>query len=349
MLSELLLVLSGHPSSFFQPSPPDRPTTLKIAPALSRHLHPGEEQSLNTLARLAFQYTRIRDWARDIQSAGRQAILDETLRTSSNSKGKGKALEPPDTYLATLAGGILDILRDYEVLIVSVETELLNLDGGLVQDEAGFVPLSILLVRFSPWQATLSALNDLVNTLSNSTTAKATTPGATATATHTPGQLLGRLSDLTNNGNARLRDMFKYLYASVLRLFLMHLVTFLLSGIVPLVSTPTSPSIAIDNGADPLSPQHRAYVLNTDLIPDGISAETRESILYVGRVAATLKREGRVLPKTIVDDLRREIMGVKELDDGLERAVHRAREEVGEWLWKNVLTGPQVVDALESL
>lgn len=355
MLSELLLVLSGHPSSFFQPSPADRPTTLMVVPALSQHLHPGEEQSLNTLARLAFQYTRIRDWARNIQTAGRQAILDETLRTTSKSKdkGKGKASEPPDTYLATLAGGVLDILRDYEVLIVSIETEVLNLDGGLVQDEAGFVPLSILLARFSPWQATLSALNDLVNTLSNSalapTPASNATATATATATHTPGQLLGRLSDLTNNGNARLRDMFQYLYASVLRLFLMHLVTFLLSGIVPIVSTPTSPSIAIDNGPDPLSPQHRAYVLNTDLIPDGISAETRESILYVGRVAATLKREGRVLPKTMVDDLRSEIMGVEELDDGLERAVHRAREEVGEWLWKNVLTGPQVVDALESL
>lgn len=332
MLSELLLVLFGHPSSFFHPSPAERPTTLRVASTLSRHLHPGEEQSLNTLAQLASQYIRIRDWARDIQTAGRRAIMDETLRTS---KGKGKASEPPDTYLATLAGSILDILRDYELLIVEIETEILQLDGGLVQDESGFVPLSILLARFSPWQATLSALSDLVNKLEKST--------------HTPGQLLGRLRDLTNNGNTRLRDMFQYLYGSVLRLFLMHLVAFLLSGIVPLVSTPTSPSIAIDDGADPLSPQHRAYVLNPDLIPDGISSETRESILYVGRVAATLKREGRVLPSTMMDDLRREIMGVTELDDGLERAIHRAREEIGEWLWKNVLTGPQVVDALESL
>ena len=51
----------------------------------------------------------------------------------------------------------------------------------------------------------------------------------------------------------------------------------------------------------------------------------------------------------MVDDLRREVMAVKELDDGLDRAIQRAREEVGEWLWKHVLTGPQVVEALESL
>lgn len=336
MLSELLLVMSGHSSSFFGPYPPDKPTTLRVAPTLAQHLHPGEEQSLNTLAQLAFQYSTIDTWAKGVQTAARDAIIHETLHTQASIKGKGKATEPPDTYMATLAGSILDILREYEVLIVEVETDILRLDGGLVQDESGFVPLSILLSKFSPWQATLGALYDLVNTLSSS-------------SGWTPGVLLGRLSDLTNNGNTRLQQVFQALYAGVLRLFLMHLTTFLLSGIVPVISTPISPSIAIDSGPDPLSPQHRAYTLNNDLIPIKINLETRGSILYVGRVAATLKREGRSLPRIMVDDLRREVMSVKELDDDLERAIHRAREEVGEWLWKNVLTGPQVVDALESL
>lgn len=334
MLSELLLVLAGHPSSFFTPWPPSKSTTLRVAPTLAEHLHPGEEQALNTLGQLAFQYTHIRDWARRIQQQGREAILDETLR-----KGKGRATDETDTYMATLASSLLDVLREYELLVVELESDILRLDGGTVQDEAGFVPLSILLAKFSPWQSVLAALADLVDSLAR----------PIAGTSWTPGRMLSHLGGLINNGNARLREVFQQLYTALLRLFLTHLVTFLLSGIVPAISTPTSPSIALDTGPDPLSPQHRSYKLNADLFPAEVGVETQGSILYVGRVAATLKREKRSLPRTMIDDLRQEILKVDTLDDGLERAIRRAREEVGEWLWKHVLTGPQVIDALESL
>jgi gamma-tubulin complex component 4 len=330
MLAEVLLVLAGHPSSFFIPYPAEEPESLKIAPTLSRHLHPGEEQALNQLAQLAFHYTTIRTWARNIQERGRQGVLAEALR-----KGKGKAVEVPDAYTSTLAGSILDVLQDYELLLIQVETDVLRLDEGVAQDELGYVPLSILLAKFSAWQGTLGSLKTLVDKLSSSEL--------------TPGQLLDHLVRLSDNGNTRLSDMYRSLYRSLLRLFLTYMVTFLLSGIAPTVSTPTSPSIAIDAGTDPLSPQHRVYTLNTDLFPESIASETRESILYVGRVASTLKREGRSLPKVMVDDLRRLIMSVEELDDELERAIQRTREEAGEWLWKHVLTGPQVAEALKSL
>jgi hypothetical protein len=330
MLAEVLLVLAGHPSSFFVPTPAERPTALKVSHALSRHLHPGEEQALNQLAQLAYHYTSIRTWARRIQEQGRHGVLEETLR-----KGKGKAADVPDTYISTLAGSILDVLREYELLLVQVETDILNLDEGLAQDELGYVPLSILLAKFSVWQGPLAGLKNLVDTLSQSS--------------WTPGQLLDHLIGLADNGNSRLSEMYRTLYDSLLRLFLTHTVMFLLNGIAPTTSTPTSPSIAIDAGTDPLSPQHRIYTLNTDLFPASIAGETRESVLYVGRVAATLKREGRSLPKTMVDELRRVIMSVAGLDDELERAIQRTREEVGEWLWKHVLTGPQVAEALTFL
>lgn len=330
MLAEVLLVLAGHPSSFFVPAPSERPTSLRTSPALSRHLHPGEEQALNQLAQLAHNYTTIKEWAKRIQEQARQGVLEEALR-----KGKGRAVEVPDTYTSTLAGSILSVLRDYELLLVEVETDVLRLDEGLVQDDMGYVPLSILLAKFSVWQGPLAGLKSLVDTLSQSS--------------WTPGMLLDHLIKLSDNGNSRLSAMYRSLHDSLLRLFLTHLVTFLLSGIAPTSSTPTSPSIAIDAGSDPLSPQHRVYTLNTDLFPESIASETRESILYVGRVAATLKREGRSLPKTMVDELRRVIMSAEELDDGLERAIQRTREEVGEWRWKHVLTGPQVAEALKSL
>jgi hypothetical protein len=330
MLSELLLVLSGNKSHFFVPEPADRPSSLLVARSLSAHLHPGEEQILNQLGQIAFHYSTIREWALRIQAQSRSAILDDTLR-----KGKQRAVDVPDTYTSTLAGSVLDVLKGYELLIVEVETDILRLDDGLVQDGMGYVPLSILLAKLSSWQAPLAALQSLVFALNE--------------RDWTPGRLLDHLSLLSNNGNARLSVIFRSLHHALLRLFLTHLVTFVLSGIVPTVSTSTSPSIAIDSGPDPLSPQHRVYALNSDLFPDTVSSEIRESILYVGRVAATLKKEGRALPKVMVADLRTEIMCVSELGDGLERAIQRAREEVGEWLWRHVLTGPQVADALKSL
>jgi len=330
MLSELLLVLSGHDSTFFVSGPEDRPTTIQVADSLSSHLHPGEADTLNQLGQIAYHYKAVRAWALDIQYRCRLAVLDDTLH-----KGKGKAVVVPDTYTSTLAGSILDYLKDYELLVVELETDVLSLDEGLVQDGLGYVPLSILLAKFSPWQASLASLRSLVQGHSE--------------GDWTPGRLLDHLSHRSDNGNAHLRDMYRALHSALLRLFLTHLVTFVLSGIVPITSTPTSPSIADDSGPDPLSPHHRIYSLNTNLFSDSISSEIRESILYVGRVAATLKQEGRALPKVMVDDLRREIMAVSELEDGLEQSVQRAREEVGEWLWRHVLTGPQVAEVLKSL
>ena len=78
---------------------------------------------------------------------------------------------------------MLDILKEYELLIVGVETDILRLDEGLVQDGMGYVPLSILLAKFAPWQAPLEALASLVKTLSG--------------AEWTPGRILDLLAKLS--------------------------------------------------------------------------------------------------------------------------------------------------------
>lgn len=338
MLAELLLVLSGHPSSFFTPQPIEKPSTLALSPTLCAHLHPGEVSSLNDLAHLAFQYTSIRNWARNIQARGRQSVLEASLQQQSRYKikGKGKEKEPTsdgvpavDLYLSTLAGSVLDILREYEYLIVETEARVINSDVGLVQDEGGYVPLSSLVATFSPWQAPLASLSSLITTLPR-----------------TPGQMIQHLTDLANNGNPRINAIYSSLLHAVHRLFLTHLIVFLLSGTAPSTSTPTSPAVGLDAGPDPLSPQYRIYKLNDDLFPPSIRADTRESILYVGRVTATLKREGRVLPKSLLDGLRDAILTSNNLT--LDDAIQRAREEVGEWLWTHVLTSSQVCESIDS-
>jgi hypothetical protein len=159
-----------------------------------------------------------------------------------------------------------------------------------------------------------------------------------------PGELMQHLAECAATGHPFLRRVFGTLLAALWALFLQHLVIFLLDGVAPDESTPAAPALGLDAGADP---PHRAYRLDNTLLPASVGASTRESILYVGRVAATLKREGKALPRSLVDKARRDVLASDV--EGLDAAVQRSRAEVGEWLWTHILTGPQVSEAIETL
>jgi hypothetical protein len=339
MLAEVLLVLGGHPSAFFVPEPPSpaRPTTLTTSPHLAEYLHPGELSSLDTLAQLAFRYRKVRDWAVSTQQRGRDALLAEMVaeRGGGRSKGKEKVHQGgkgeimgvesgPGVYLSTLASSLLDVLREYDLAIVSVEAKILSLDPELVQDAKGYVPLSSVVATFDPWQAPLAALERMVDTLSSDS--------SLLDSTWSPGKVIELLHQSTQTGNPRLKFIFAALLSSIETLWLTHLSAFLLFGDAPSSSSRSNPAIALDVGADPLSPQHRVYKLDEDMFPTSVAAATRESILYVGRVASTLRRESRTLPAELVESLRDEVMRAG-LGDGLEIAIRTARAEVGEYVY----------------
>jgi hypothetical protein len=323
MLAELLLVLAGHPSSLFIPNAPcpSPPTTLVTSPHLAEYLHPGEIASLNTLAQLAFRYRKVRAWATSTQQRGRDALLAEAL-TGRSGKGKARVIDDaPGVYLSTLASSLLDVLREYDVRIVETEARILALDPELVQDGMGYVPLSSVVATFDDWQAPMAALEHMVDIIS--------APSSSLDSAWAPGRLLDFLHNSTQTGNPRLRGIFTAILKSVETLWLTHLSAFLLSGHAPSTSTPSNPAIALDVGSDPLSPQHRIYRLEENMYPSCIPAATRESILFVGRVAATLRREGRILPAVMIEGLRGQIMGGG-IGEGLEEAIKEARAEIGE-------------------
>ncbi|ODN78453.1 hypothetical protein L202_04088 [Cryptococcus amylolentus CBS 6039] len=345
MLAEVLLVLGGHPSSLFVPHPPQAavPKTYQVSPALCEYLHPGEISSLNSLASLAFQYTQVKKWAASTLKLGREAVLAESLYSSRKGKQRqpeDSGLAAPDQYLSTLAASTLEVLSEYDLLIVETEARILSFDGSLVQDQQGYVPLTSIVATFDKWIAPIASLKRMVDQLSS-----------TEYGDWTPGRIIDLVHEKTQTGNPFLKAIFTSLSNSLRHVFLTHLVSFILYGIAPTLSTPTSPAIGLDIGADPLSPQHRAFALNEELLPSSMQGKTKESILYVGRVAATLKREGRSLPKQLVSGLREHIMSVKWLEEGedLGEAIEKARAEVGEWLWKHILTGTQVAESIETL
>lgn len=327
MIAEVLLVLAGQPSAFFT-SPAvgsSASPTLSLSPSITSYLHPGEVASLNTLGQLAFRYNRIRSWALDVQTRSRSAVLRENASRKGKERAKDQDEESGDegAYLSTLVAGIQSILRDYELLVVETETKILAIDPALVQDGGNHVPMSTLVATFDPWQPVLAALEQLVTTI---------TSLHPAGGAWTAGKLIHHITSLCSTGNPHLHSIYTTLSNGLHNLLLTHLVAFMLFGLASPESTTASPSMGIDSGADPLSPQHRLYRLNTDLFPPGISGRTGESILYVGRVAATLRREGKGLPVGLIADLRECIMAVDDLEaeGGLERAVLRARAEVGE-------------------
>jgi len=330
MLAEVLLVLGGHESSFFVPSPVGNPTTYIISPSLRNHLHPGEITSLEILGSLAFKYRRIKSWSEDIQRRARDGVLASTLLTAAGAgKGKGKQSQSekediPNQYLAVLASSIFDILSGYDLLIVELEAKILQGDESLVQDQQCYIPLSSLVATFDRWQSALSSLSYLIDQLSSS---PRTSYAGQEKIEWTPGELIDLIQDKTYTGDPFLSKIYLTLFSSLRHLFLTNLVTFILYG---LTSTSPSPGIGIDAGIDPISPQHRIYTLNKDLLPRSIKGKTKESILYVGRVAATLKREGRSLPRALIEGLRKELTGINGLEEELDDAISRSRAEVGE-------------------
>ncbi len=314
MLAEVLLVLGGYPSSLI--------TADGVAPALAEHLHPGEAAALATLGRLAGHYRTVRDWALETQGAARAAVLKKPREGEEEGRQPGQ-------YTAVLAGAVRGVLDDYTALLVDTEARILASDNAVVQpsDSGAYVPLSLLLATFDGWHAPLASLAALVHSLPP-----------------TPGELLTRLSALSSSGDPTLKGIYTSLLAAVWRLFLSHLCVFLLDGLAPETSSPAAPALGLDAGADP---PHRLYRLNTDLLPGSVGASARESILYVGRVAATLKREGRALPRAVTEPARQRVMASE--PGGLDKALQRVRADVGEWLWTHILTGQQVADAIEGL
>lgn len=316
MLAEVLLVLVGHPSSFFDPSPSGSSTirSLTVSPKLAEYLHPGEVSILNALADLARQCNNIRSWAERIQQRGRQSAL----LSSSKGKDREDVTIPPSQYLSTLAGSVMDVLTEWDTLIVELESRILSLDPELVQDQLGHVPLTSLWAMVSPWQAPLNELSDLMRKLES-------------TRNLTPGSLIQLVEERSHSGHPKIREIFESMSASPINLFLTHVCTFILDGITSTSSNPILPCLGLDKGPDPVSPKHRLYALNADLCPPGLSGSTKESILYVGRVAATLRSKDTALPKTTTRDLRQAVMSVKSLtDETLDKAISRTRSEVGE-------------------
>ncbi|KIO08578.1 hypothetical protein M404DRAFT_364959 [Pisolithus tinctorius Marx 270] len=218
MIAEILLVLAGHSSSIF-------PSDHTINPAFRPLLHPGEEQCLQAIGRIATRYRSIK-----------KACL--TL-TRSQSR-----------YICALCATLIQILKDeYEGVVVETEAKLLKRDPELVA-RGSFVPLTAILAIFSGWESPFIALESLMEQIESKDEWK-------------PGPLIDMLMARSKTGTSRIADIFSRLSTAVQRTWRAQLAALLVHGSITATDPLASGDYVLLEGSTPacVSPQARESIM----------------------------------------------------------------------------------------
>ena len=218
MIAEILLVLVGHSSSLFTS---DHTLNSAFCPLL----HPGEEQCLQSMGKMAARYRSIKNSC--------------TTLMRSNSR-----------YICTLCATLNQILKDeYEGLVVETEAKLLKRDPELVA-QGTFVPLAAILATFSEWDAPLTALESLMAQLEFQEEWK-------------PGPLIDMLLSRSKTGINRISDILSRLCVAVQRAWRAQLAAFLIHGSITATESLTSVDYVLSDGSMPscVSPQTRDSIM----------------------------------------------------------------------------------------
>ena len=229
----------------------------------------------------------------------------------------------PSRYICALCATLNHILKDdYESLVIETEAKVLKRDSSLVARGA-FVPLSSIRSIFSEWDAPLAALVALIGELE-------------AEKNWKPGPLIDLLLVRSRTGIHRIANIISRISTAVQIVWRSQLTAFLVHGSL--------------SSVDPLSDAD--FTLSKGSIPSCVSAQTRESIAYIGRAIAIVKgAKGQKQPSR---DLAKEhtIMledVMPEDQHAFDLVISQIRTNVGEWLWLNVLTKKDVDDAIDAL
>ncbi|KIJ45673.1 hypothetical protein M422DRAFT_46712 [Sphaerobolus stellatus SS14] len=184
MIAEVLLLLAGHESSLFQ--------DVTVNPSFSPLLHPGEQQTLESIAQIAVRYRRVRSFCIS-------------------------ALQFPNRYICALCSTILSILRaEYESLIVETEAKILRRDDTFV-GQSSFVPISAVRATFAEWDAPLKALDSFITQIEDK-------------HEWLPGPLIDILLERANSGVHTVASVFSRISIAVQRTWLGDLSALLIHG-----------------------------------------------------------------------------------------------------------------------
>jgi gamma-tubulin complex component 4 len=222
-------------------------------------------------------------------------------------------------YISALCSTLNTILADdYEALVVSIESQILHKDTNFV-GIGSFVPLSSLRATFADWDAPFAALVHLMDVLE-------------AKQEWQPGPLIDLLLERARSGVHKVSRILTQLSNAVQRVWMAQLSAFLLHS-----------GSSLADGR---------YRLKEGVLPRVVTAQSRDSIAYVGRAIGTVRdaEKNQQLPRALVAQYVKLLDGVLPEDQhGFDQVIAEIRESVGEWLWTNVLTRQSVEQAVDTL
>ncbi len=320
--------------------------------------------------------------------------------------------QQPTLHLVPLCSTLLSILADYHALVLQTERVILDDDVEVVA-RTGFVSLANLRARFEPWDAPLTALDDLVTLLLRGPSkardiAFAKEPGTdtadeemvTFPAAWTGGLLIDLLSLKASTGVERVASHMARLRSAVENSWMQYLVAWVCRGEIhrpggiadPHASKRTlvsrdqlvhwidatdadahndhlaAAATNEDGLADWAASSGNTWAFRQDALPVSISDSTADSILYVGRALYTIRyasassghlqdtpnRHTRLSgPPDAVIQLHEAALSRSDIrpsrPSDLDRAIQSLRNDVSEWIFRNVLTTSVVHSSLQCL
>lgn len=254
MLHELLLALSGHPSSLLYPSA-ERSEDRNLQDLLS----PAESTLLQNLARdLGEKHKSIRERAGKISST-HHSIICRAVSTAIIS-----------THLAKFQQKILEVERD-------ILEEKPSFVGAY-----NVVPLSGLVGAFAGWDMKLQWLWRLVEFIQPNS-ANEEEGGEESQLACTADTILGRLRDSTQTGYPDIELMALHLTKIAEGAWLKQVSAWVLYGRLPLVGTDFFIVEEKETGKRDVTNATDLYSVKASLVPAFVTRSTANSILFIGR------------------------------------------------------------------
>ncbi|MCJ1466356.1 hypothetical protein MMC07_004975 [Pseudocyphellaria aurata] len=254
MLHELLLALSGHPSTLLYP-----PTDGVENDLFRDLLSPAETALLRSLAEeLGERHKNIREWATSISST-HSSIVCRAVSTAIVS-----------THL-----------ESFQQRILEVERWILEENSNLV-GAYNIVPLSGLVNAFDGWGRRLEWLWRLVQFIQPEVTGQGIWQAAGGQRTCTASRILERLRESTHTGYPDIEQIALHLTKIAEKAWLKQVSAWVLDGRLPSLGA-TDFFIVEENPGGNANGSSDTYGITSALVPAFVTPSTANSILFIGK------------------------------------------------------------------
>lgn len=261
MLHEILLSLSGQPSSLFNVRP-DEEALSQDAVSL---LPPPEKALLDSLAHLGRLHTWLRACTSSISSS-HPSIVCRAVSTAISTEHLGR----------------------FQKRILEVEKAILLEDSGYVGGY-GIVPLSTIVGEFAPWRRRMEWLWKVVRFIQPERSVRRV-QGCTGAA------LIDYLREESRTGYVDLEETAVSLISTAEKAWMRQLSMWLLYGNLPMFGKEDF-FIQEDTRAKQDNPEAvTQFVMRIELLPKFVSTLTASSILFIGRSLNHIRAKRSVSP-----------------------------------------------------